>query len=264
MRGWHLLFPGVMLLAACTAGGSRTDPRPTSAGGATSSQAANLSAAPSLPSEALPTAAHPTPGVTVALDNLPLAAGDGVSIGLHPTEAPITFRATASMPLTVCPDGNSDVETGLSWPLRQFTECFLVRQNEWVQMPSSHTNTFHIGFRIGAARSGTIRSLMISYQRVDAFFDVITNSASMTAMTTTFTPAGNSAAATIYYNNNQTGPPNAVALTQAGRARAATGACTFLTEATTCFRGLSAGQPATVRVLHAPDARAVALGLAWP
>ena len=209
-------------------------------------------------------AANPTPGVKVSLGNVPLAAGDGVSIGLHPTATPITFRISASMPLTVCPDDDSTVGTGLSWPLRQFTECLLIPQDEWVQMPSSHTNTVHLGFRIVAARSGTIHAVTISYQRVDPFFDVVTNPSTMTAMTTTFTPAGNSAAATIYYNNNQTAPPTAVALTQSGNAQLETGTCTFPTEATSCFRSLSPGRPVSVRVLHAPDARAIVLDLAWP
>jgi hypothetical protein len=83
-------------------------------------------------------------------------------------------------------------------------------------------------------------------------------------MTTTFTPAGTSAAAAVYSNNDLSPRPDAVALSQSGRARRETGKCTFPTEATTCFVGLTPGQPTTVEVLQAPKANVAVLGLAWP
>ena len=57
---------------------------------------------------ALPVAAAPTQGNGFALLNVRLPAGAGVSFGMHPSPAPITLRADASMPLTVCHDLNPE------------------------------------------------------------------------------------------------------------------------------------------------------------
>ena len=132
---WRTPVVGVLLLAACTTGSAGSD---GSAGSA----------------KALPLAAHPTPGVNVSLDNLKLATGEGVSIGLHPTEAPITLRATSSMALSICPDDDSDIGTGLSWPLRQFTEC--------CTFPTEATNCFR---GLAPGRPATVRALHVPSAR---------------------------------------------------------------------------------------------------
>jgi hypothetical protein len=194
---------------------------------------------------------------------VPLAAGQGISIGLHPSEDPIRLRANASMPLTVCPDGNSDIGTGLSWPSRRFSECLRFTQDEWLQMPSSRTAGDHLGFRIVAGQSGAISSLIVSYQRVDPFFIIVTSSSVMTAMTSTFTPAGTSAAVGLY-SDQKSSPASQIAVTQAGNAKPEIGPCTFLSEASECFLGLVSGQPVTVRVLQAPADRTAVLGFSWP
>ena len=268
MKARQAAIAGCLLLTACSSGGGHPKP-PQSA--AHPSVTAPSSAAPSPLAEPLALAQGPTPGTSFSLRRVPLAAGDGVSFGMHPSAAVITLRTTASMPLAVCQDLDPERGgTGGSWPPdHPFKGCHSLALGRWVQLPSTHTGTFHVAFRVIAQRAGIISSLEISYQRIDAFLIVEAATATLTATNVMVTPNGQSVAASVYgltpnSADQNTGPAGVVSVSQAGGGKHRTGACTFPTEANVCFLGLAAGLPATVRVLRAPATPWLLLGLGLP
>ena len=270
MKAHSAQATGCLLLAACSSGGGH----PNAARSSARPVVTTSTAAPSPPSFAVPTfttpspgapnpwpatladAPGPTPGTSLSLQQMPLAAGDGVSIGMHPSAAPITLRATASMPLAVCSDLDPDHGgLGGGWPPGHALKgCHRLTLGRWVQLPSSDTSTFHVAFRITAQRAGTISSLKVSYQRIDAFLIVEAATTTLRPMSVTFIPKGTTLAAGVAGVTAASGGHVAgeVTVDQAGSAKQHTGTCTFSTEAAVCFLGLTSGLPVTVRALHAP------------
>jgi hypothetical protein len=264
---------GCLIIAACASGSSHPhgvpvsiSPRATASHAEATAKPTATAATPSPVAGPLAPASGPTPGTAFSLDNVALATGEGISFVMHPTEAAITLRANASMPLEVCPDLDpSSGGSGLSWPSHILSRCWLLSSGRWVQLPSTRTSAWHIAFRVTAIHPGTISSLDVSYQRVDTALSIISSASTFKALTLSFTPAGRSAAATLY-GSPDFGPlgNGKVLATQNGSEPVQTGACNPPTEAAACLNGLTPGRPVTLKVLHASDPVAVSLDLVIP
>lgn len=271
MNGGRPLLAVCVLLAACSSGGGKAS-TPSPAGSTmTGSKATSSSTAPSPMAAPLPVAQWPTLGTSFSLQHVPLAAGDGVSMGMHPSPAPITLRATATTPLAVCHDLDPNRGgTGLGWaPGHPFNGCHALLPGRWVQLPSTDSSADHVAFRVIAQRAGTISSLEVSYQRIDAFLIVEAGKSALTSASVMFTPTGRSVAASVYgltpnSEDQNTGPAGVVSVSQAGSGKQQTGPCTFPTEANICFIGLRTGLPAAVQVLHSPATPWLLLALGLP
>ncbi len=247
-----VLVAGCLLISACSS--AATPARSPARTPATTAPSSAVSLSPlAAPLAVVP---GPTIGTSFTVEEMALKAGDSVSIAMHPSPEPISLRASASMPLAACPDSDSRSGLGLGWSQGQrFGGCHPITPDSWLQLPSTHTGSQHVSFRVTAQRGGTIRSLEVSYQRVDPFLLIETTAPALSAASVVSTPKGEALAAGVsglFPGNDSTSAVGAVSVSQSGSRITRTGACPTPSEFDLCFLGITAGLPVTVRVLHAP------------
>jgi len=195
-----------------------------------------------------------------------LSGGDWLTVGLHPTTAPIAIQASASAPLEVCPAGLDGGLNDSSWPSWfKFPSCEVLSATGTISLPPTDGTT-HVAFAIKAqsasAPLGALR-LTVDYSATDSFVEVIPpQTTSNTYMTVSVTPHSATVAASINPINAVTPAAGySLDLMQAGRALSQIASCDFPTELTSCFGGVVPGGPVAVQVVG--QGAPVVLNLGW-
>jgi hypothetical protein len=195
-----------------------------------------------------------------------LSGGDWLTVGLHPTTAPVEIQASASTPLEVCPAGLDGGLNDSSWPpWFKFSTCEVLSGAGTFSLPPTDGAT-HVAFAIKAQSTSAPLSslrLTVDYSATDSFVEVIPpQTTSNTYMTVSVTPLSATVAASI----NPIGALTPAAgysldLMQAGHNLAQGESCDFPTELTSCFGGDVPGDPVAIQVVG--QGSPVVLNLGW-
>jgi hypothetical protein len=203
-----------------------------------------------------------------SIQNVALAAGELLTIALHPTEVPIGAAVSATMPLDACP---ANVDSGVSvvahsWPAGSgFMTCLPPDASGRIALPSSNTRSYHLAFALRARAPGTVRSVVINYSYEDLFLEVVPPPGRADGMTVSFTPRSSTVAVDANLLPNF-GPVSGVRLSldQQGQALTLTGRCSFPSEFSSCFVGVRPHQPVVVAARgNPPHNDTWALSLNW-
>jgi hypothetical protein len=195
-----------------------------------------------------------------------LSSGDWLTVGIHPTTAPVEVQAFASTPLEVCPAGLDGGLNDSSWPpWFAFSSCEVLSAAGTVSLPPTDGAT-HVAFAIKAqSPSAPLSSLRltVNYSATDSFVEVIPpQTTSNTYMTVSVTPGSGTVAASINPVNALTPAAGySLDLMQAGRALSQVVSCDFPTELTSCFGGVVPDDPVAVQVVG--QGPPVVLNLGW-
>ena len=195
-----------------------------------------------------------------------LSGGDWLTVGLHPTTAPVEVQASASTPLEVCPAGLDGGVDDSSWPpWFKFPSCEVLSSAGSVSLPPTDGAT-HVAFAIKAQSASAPLSslrLTVDYSATDSFVEVIPpQTTSNTYMTVSLTPRSATVAASVNPISALTPAAGySLDLMQAGRALSQMVSCDFPTELTSCFGGVVPGDPVAVQVVG--QGPPVVLNLGW-
>lgn len=196
-----------------------------------------------------------------------LASDSWLTIGLHPTTAPIHLRALAAVPLEVCPAGlDGSIQGGSSsWPpWFHFPSCVRLTGSGTAILPRTDGQT-HVAFALRpSAPTGSVRlSVVVDYSATDAFVEVVPPTGTVgTDLTVTYTPRSETTGAVAnLVGQVRPAPGYTVAVTQASRALTRLSACDFGSEID-CVGGVAPSVPVAVR-LTGPGSSKVVLYVAW-
>lgn len=195
-----------------------------------------------------------------------LSGGDWLTVGLHPTTAPVEVQASASTPLEICPAGLDGGVDDSSWPpWFKFPSCEVLSAAGTVSLPPTDGAT-HVAFAIKAQSASAPLSslrLTVDYSATDSFVEVIPpQTTSNTYMTVSLTPRSATVAASVNPISALTPAAGySLDLMQAGRALSQMVSCDFPTELTSCFGGVVPGDPVAVQVVG--QGLPVVLNLGW-
>jgi hypothetical protein len=195
-----------------------------------------------------------------------LSGGDWLTVGLHPTTAPLEVQASASTPLEVCPAGLDGGLNDSSWPpWFKFSSCEVLSAAGTASLPPTDGAT-HVAFAIKAQSASAPLSalrLTVDYSATDSFVEVIPpQTTSNTYMTVTVTPRSATVGASLNPINALTPAAGySLDLMQAGRDLSQVVSCDFPTELTSCFGGVVSGDPVAVQVVG--QGSPVVLNLGW-
>jgi hypothetical protein len=237
--------------------------RPSSLHSTSTTEATTTTAAPAATTT---TTLPPFGARAFTVSGILLSGGDWLTVGLHPTTAPIEVQASASTALEVCPAGLDGGLNDSSWPpWFKFTECEVLSAARIDSLPPTDGAT-HVAFAIKAqSASAALSSLKLTvyYSATDSFVEVIPpETTSNTYMTVSVTPRSATVAASINPINAFTPAAGySLDLMQAGRALPQSASCDFPTELTTCFGGIVPGGPVAVQVVG--QGSPVVLNLGW-
>jgi hypothetical protein len=252
------VFVAIVACAACS------ETKPAAAPRATTTTTARTTA------PTRPTTTTSTPPVygarTFTVSGIVLSDGDWLTVGLHPTTAPIQLQASSNVALEVCPAGLDGGLTDSSWPpLFNFPSCVGLSPSGAATLPSTDGLT-HVAFAIKAASAGALLSpldLRVSYSATDSFVEVIPpTTSSQTYLTVMYTPQSTTTAAeAMPVNLVKPAPGYSLDLMQAGRALTGSVPCDFPSELTGCFGGVTPGVPVEAQLVG--QGATVVLNLAW-
>jgi hypothetical protein len=220
-----------------------------------------------LSSTATPTTGSGLTGVgerSIAVSGAVLSGGDWLTIGLHPTAAPIRLTASGSAPLEVCPAGLDGQLNDSSWPpWSHFPSCIGLGPSGATPLPATD-GAAHVSFAIKAATSAarTRVAVTVDYTAVDSFFEASSPAdAPRTDLSVTYEPRSSTTAALATpVDLASPAPGYRVVLTQGGRSLTSAANCDFPTELEGCV-AVTARKPVVVR-LTGPRGR-VTLEAAW-
>jgi hypothetical protein len=201
---------------------------------------------------------------TFSIAGADLTNGSWLTVGLHPTTAPIQIRASAATPLEVCPAGLDGSLADSSWaPWFDFPSCKALSSSGTATLPSTDGMT-HVAFALKpAAPSPAVPlALTISYTPTDSFVEVIPpDDGAQTGLTVTYTPgSGTTGAEATRINSVEPAPGYVVVLSQAGRIVSQPATCDFPAEIP-CVGAVTPGVPISAR-LSGP-AGSIVLSLVW-
>lgn len=203
---------------------------------------------------------------TFTVSGILLSDGDWLTVGLHPTTAPVEVQASASTPLEVCPAGLDGGLNDSSWPPSfKFPNCEALNAAGTVSLPPTDGG-YHVAFAIKAQSASAPLSslrLTVDYSATDSFVEVIPpQTTSNTYMTVSVTPRGATVAASATSINALTPAAGySLDLMQPGRALSPAVSCDFPTELTSCFGGVVPGDPVAIQVVG--QGPPVVLNLGW-
>jgi len=212
----------------------------------------------SVPATSVTTTTGATPPSTVpiigqrtfSVTGVTLAGGNWLTVGLHPTTAPVQLHASAAVQLEVCPAGLDGGWTDSSWPSSfNFPSCIPMSGGS-ATLPPTNGGT-HIAFAVKTTvTSAPVElALTVDYSASDTFVEVIPPSAASTSLTISYTPESSTTDATVSPAGLVTPAPGyAVDISQAGRVVSNSEACDFPTEAGGCLGPVAPGQLIEVRV----------------
>jgi hypothetical protein len=202
---------------------------------------------------------------TLTISGVLLSGGNWLTVGLHPTTVPVQLRASGTTPLEVCPAGLDGGLNDSSWPpWFKFSNCENLTPSAVTTLPATDGAT-HVAFAIEEVSPGSLSPLEVSvtYSATDSFVEVIPPATtSHTYMTVSYTPRSATTGATATPVNLLTPAPGySLDVMQAGRALTQMVACDFPSELTSCFGGVTPGQPVAVQLVG--QGGPVVLNLAW-
>ncbi|MGP0108053.1 MAG: hypothetical protein ACLPR9_04160 [Acidimicrobiales bacterium] len=202
---------------------------------------------------------------TFTVSGVLLSGGDWLTVGLHPTTTPVQLHASGTTPLEVCPAGLDGGLNDSSWPpWFKFQSCMNLSPSAITTLPATDGGT-HVAFAIKEVSPGSLSPLAVSvtYNATDSFVEVIPPATtSQIYMTVSYTPVSATTGATATPINLLTpAPGHSLDVMQAGRALTQMVACDFPTELTSCFEGVTPGQPVAVQLVGRGGP--VVLSLAW-
>ena len=202
---------------------------------------------------------------TLTVSGVLLSGGNWLTVGLHPTTMPVQVKASGAAPLEVCPAGLDGGLNDSSWPpLFKFQSCMDLSPSAITMLPATDGET-HVAFAIKENSPGLLSPLEVSvtYNATDSFVEVIPPATtSQIYMTVSYTPLSATTGVTATPINRLTPAPGySLDVMQAGRALTQMEACDFPTELTSCFGGVTPGQPVAVQLVGRGGP--VVLNLAW-
>ncbi len=194
-----------------------------------------------------------------------LSAGNWLTVGLHPTTAPVELQASSTVPLEVCPAGLDGGLNDSSWPpLFKFGSCIDLSSSGPTSLPPTDGG-FHVAFAIKELSAGPLSPLALSvnYSATDSFVEVIPPSTSSHSyMTVSYTPrSATTEAGATPINLLTPAPGYSLDVMQNGRALSQTVPCDFPTEYTSCFGGVTPGEPVAAQLVG--QGGPVVLSLGW-
>jgi hypothetical protein len=187
---------------------------------------------------------------TFSVTGVTLTDSDWLTVGLHPTTAPVQLHASAAVQLEICPAGLDGSLTDSSWPsFFNFPSC-IPMTDDFATLPATNGGT-HVAFAIKTATSSAPVevALTVDYAASDTFVEVIPPSATSTNLTVTYTPESSTIDATVSPAGLVTPAPGyTVDISQDGRVVSTLEACDFPTEAGGCMGPVTPGQLIEVHV----------------
>ena len=219
---------------------------------------APTTAASSVPAPSVTTSTAATPPSTFPLigqrtfsvTGVTLAGSNWLTVGLHPTTAPVQLHTSAAVQLEVCPAGLDGSLTDSSWPsFFNFSSC-IPMADDVASLPPTDGGT-HVAFAVKEVTSSApvVLTLTVDYAASDTFVEVIPPSTTSTNLTVTYTPESSTTAATVSPAGLVTPAPGyTVAISQAGRIVSNSETCDFPTEADGCVGPVTPGQRIEVHV----------------
>jgi hypothetical protein len=195
-----------------------------------------------------------------------LTEGDWLTVGLHPTTAPIQLQESASATLEVCPAGLDGGLNDSSWPpLFKFPSCMSLSPAGTATLPATDGGS-HVAFAVkatSASPSLTNLDLTVSYVATDSFVEVIPpTSSSHSYLTVSYTPQSTTTGAEATPVNRLTPAPGySLDLMQDGRTLSEPVPCDFPTELASCFGGVVPGVRVYAQLVG--QGSTVVLSLAW-
>ncbi len=91
-----------------------------------------------------------------------LSAGNWLTVGLHPTTAPVELQASSTVPLEVCPAGLDGGLNDSSWPPSfKFGSCIDLSSSGPTSLPPTDGG-FHVAFAIKELSAGPLSPLALS------------------------------------------------------------------------------------------------------
>ncbi len=260
------LGAAVVAFCAIVACGSCTGTKPT-AGPRTTTTTTTSAPTTAATSPTTTTSTAPPFGArSFTVSGVVLSDGDWLTVGLHPTTAPVHLQASSTVALEVCPAGLDGGLNDSSWPtLFKFPSCVGLSASGAATLPSTDGST-HVAFAVKASSAGAPLNpleLTVSYSATDSFVEVIPPATSShTYLTVTYTPQSTTTAAEATPVNRVTPAPGySLDLMQAGRALTASVPCDFPTELTGCFGGVTPGVAVEAQLVG--QGATVVLNLEW-
>jgi hypothetical protein len=198
-----------------------------------------------------PPVTFPTIGPrTFAVTGVTLAGGNWLTVGLHPTTAPVELHASATAQLEVCPAGLDGGLIDSSWPsFFKFPSCIPMTSGV-ATLPPTDGDT-HVAFAIKAttAVAPVALTLTVDYAATDTFVEAIPPSSASTSLTLTYTPRTSTTAASVSPAGLVTPAPGyTITISQAGRILSQPAPCDFPTEAQECVGGVTPGELTEVHI----------------
>jgi hypothetical protein len=260
------LGAAVAALCAIVACSACTQGKPTAAPPTTTTTTTSApTTAPTSPTTTTSTA--PLFGArSFTVSGVVLSDGNWLTVGLHPTTAPIHLQASSTVALEVCPAGLDGGLNDSSWPpVFKFPSCVGLSPSGAATLPSTD-GAIHVAFAVKASSTGAPLNpleLTVSYTATDSFVEVIPPATSShTYLTVMYTPQSTTTAAAATPVNLVTPAPGySLDLMQAGRALTASVPCDFPTELTACFGGVTPGVPVQAQLVG--QGATVVLDLEW-
>jgi hypothetical protein len=202
---------------------------------------------------------------TMTVSGVSLSDGSWLTVGLHPTTAPVELQATGGTRLEVCPAGLDGGLNDSSWPpWFKFPSCVTFDPSSVAILPVTDGIT-HVAFAIKAISPSVSSavSLTVTYSATDSFVEVIPpTTTSQTNMTVSYTPLSATMGATVTPVNLITPAPGySLHVVQTGRPITQMAPCDFPTEISSCFGGVTPGQQLAVQLVG--DGGPVVLNLGW-
>lgn len=193
-----------------------------------------------------------------------LTSGSWLTVGLHPTTAPVQLTASATTLLEVCPAGLDGGLTDSSWPpWFKFSACLQLSSAGVATLPATDGLT-HVAFAIRPVSDvATVAlTLTVNYTPTDSFVEVIPpRDGSQTAIAVTYSPGSDTTGALATpVNSIYPAPGYTLVLSQAGRSLSQPAVCDFPSEIA-CVGGVSPNEPITARLTG--PVGSVVLNLAW-
>lgn len=179
-----------------------------------------------------------------------MTGGNWLTVGLHPTTAPVELHASATAQLEVCPAGLDGGLTDSSWPAYfHFPSCIVMASGN-ATLPATN-GSFHVAFAVKtiSAASPAALTLTVDYAATDTFVQVIPPSSASTSLTVTYTPRTSTTAASVSPAGLVTPAPGyTIAISQAGKVLTRPAPCDFPTEAPGCVGGVTPGELTDVHI----------------
>jgi hypothetical protein len=197
-----------------------------------------------------------------------LRTGAYLTIGLHPSTAPVRVRITPAQPVEVCPATLDGVigPPATSWPTRfHFDSCIQASSSGYASLPATDGNV-HVAFAISpvTASDAAVVTVSVSYSAEDSFVWVVPPGVGTARATVRFSPHSATAGAHAYMTPGFGAASGVrIVMSQHGRSMRSAKHCDFGSEIE-CLGYVTPRVPVTVKVAGPSTSKArLAIYLSW-